>query len=72
MKQWRVTMADVASKVGVSRIAVSMALRDHHRISLATRKKVQRVAREMGFAPDPLLSALASARRHKRAPIRFS
>jgi DNA-binding LacI/PurR family transcriptional regulator len=65
VKQRRVTMADVAAKVGVSRIAVSMALRDHHRISLELRKKVQRVAREMGFVPDPFLSALAAHRQQR-------
>ena len=65
MKQRRVTMADVAVRVGVSRIAVSMALRGHHRISLELRKKVQRVARAMGFVPDPFLSALAAHRRQR-------
>jgi DNA-binding LacI/PurR family transcriptional regulator len=65
MQKRRVTMADVAAKVGVSRIAVSMALRDHHRISLELRRKVKRVAREMGFVPDPFLSALAAHRRQR-------
>ena len=58
-------MADVAAKLGVSRIAVSMALRDHHRISLELRRKVKRLAREMGFVPDPFLSALAAHRRQR-------
>lgn len=58
-------MADMAAKLGVSRIAVSMALRDHHRISVELRKKVRRVAREMGFVPDPFLSALAAHRRQR-------
>ena len=65
MKQRRVTMADIAAKVGVSRIAVSMALRDHHRISLELRKQVKRVAKQMGFVPDPFLSALAAHRRQR-------
>ena len=69
MKANRVTMADIAAKVGVSRIAVSMALRNHHRISLERRKKIQRVAREMGFVPDPFLSALA-AHRQQRVPAK--
>ena len=59
------TMADVAAKLGVSRIAVSMALRDHHRISLARRQEIRRVAKEMGFVPDPFLSALAAHRRQR-------
>ena len=65
MKQRRVTMADVAAKLGLSRIAVSMALRDHHRISLERRREIRRVAREMGFVPDPFLSALAAHRRQR-------
>ena len=67
MKQRRVTMADVAAKLGVSRIAVSIALRGHHRISLNLRREIKRVAREMGFVPDPFLSALAAHRRQRVA-----
>lgn len=62
-------MADVAAKVGVSKIAVSMALRDHHRISPARRREIIRVARQMGFVPDPFLSALA-AHRQQRVPAK--
>jgi len=58
-------MADVAAKVGVSPITVSMALRDHHRISVERRQQIKRVAREMGFVPDPLLSALSAHRRQR-------
>jgi DNA-binding LacI/PurR family transcriptional regulator len=69
MKQRRVTMADIAARLGVSQIAVSMALRDHHRISLERRREIKRLAREMGFVPDPFLSALAAHRR-QRVPAR--
>lgn len=65
MKQRRVTMADIAAKLGVSRVAVSMALRDHHRISSLRRREIKRVAREMGFVPDPFLSALAAHRQQR-------
>ncbi len=58
-------MADIAARVGVSRVAVSMALRNHHRISLELRKKVQRVSRELGFVPDPFLSALSAHRQQR-------
>ena len=60
MKRRRLTMADVAAKLGISSVAVSMALRDHHRISRERRREIRRVAREMGFVPDPFLSALAA------------
>ena len=69
MNRRRVTMADVAAKLGVSRIAVSMALRDHHRISVGLRRKIKRKAREMGYVPDPFLSALA-AHRQQRVPAK--
>jgi len=65
MKQRRVMMADIAAKLGVSRVAVSMALRDHHRISSERRREIKRVAREMGFVPDPFLSALAAHRQQR-------
>lgn len=58
-------MADIAAKVGVSRIAVSMALRNHHRISGELRRRIRQVAREMGYVPDPFLSALAAHRRQR-------
>ena len=51
-------MADIAVRTGVSRVAVSMALRNNPRISTLLRRRVKRVARELGFVPDPLLSAL--------------
>lgn len=62
-------MADIAAKTGVSRVAVSLALRNHPRISGPLRRKVQRVARELGFVPDPLLSALAVHQRRRIHPF---
>ena len=56
----RVTIYDIAEKVGVSHSTVALALRNHHRISEKRRKQVQRVAVEMGYVPDPLLASLAS------------
>lgn len=58
-------MADIAAKLGISRIAVSMALRNHHRISVARRREVRRAAQELGYVPDPFLSALAAHRRQR-------
>ena len=58
-------MADIAAKVGISSVAVGMALRDHHRVSVERRREVKRVARELGFVPDPFLSALAAHRRQR-------
>jgi LacI family transcriptional regulator len=62
LHQKRVTIYDIADKVGVSQTTVALALRNHPRISEARRKQIKRVAAEMGYQPDPLLSALASYR----------
>ena len=62
MHHKRITIYDIAAKVGVSHATVALALRNHHRISEKRRKQVQRVAAEMGYAPDPMLAALANYR----------
>jgi LacI family transcriptional regulator len=42
---------------------VSLALRNDPRISEKTRTRIQEIAKEMGYVPDPLLSSLVSYRR---------
>lgn len=59
----RVTLKDIAAKVGVTKTAVSMALRDSPRVSQAMRETIKRIAGEMGYAPDPFLGRLAEYRR---------
>jgi LacI family transcriptional regulator len=66
----RVTVYDIADKLGVSHTTLSMALRDHHTISQKRREQVQRAAKEMGYRPDPFLSSLAAYRR-KNSPVKF-
>jgi DNA-binding LacI/PurR family transcriptional regulator len=58
----RVTHRDIANALGVSQVTVSLALRNHPRISEATRLRVQEKAAEMKYQPDPMLSALANYR----------
>ncbi len=58
----RVTQADLARELGVSTMTVSLALRGHHRISKATRKRVWELAEARGYRPDPILSELGSGR----------
>ncbi len=64
----RITLKDIAGKVGISKAAVSMALRNSPRISQKRREEVQRIATEMGYAPDPFLSVLANYRATKGVP----
>lgn len=54
----RVTIMDVARKVGLSRSATAYALKDDPHVSKATRIRVQAVATELGYRPDPMLSKL--------------
>ncbi|MGF1485214.1 MAG: LacI family DNA-binding transcriptional regulator [Opitutales bacterium] len=49
----RVTMKAIAERAGVSQATVSLALQGNPRISEATRKQVVRLARRMGYHPDP-------------------
>lgn len=57
------TMADVAARAGCARSTVSMALRQDPRIAAATRKRIEKLAREIGYKPNPLVAALMTSRR---------
>ena len=56
-------MADVAARAGVSTSTVSRALKDHPRISKATCLRIQKIAKELGYQPSPLVRALMESRR---------
>lgn len=70
----RVTMRDVARLAGgVHPSTVSLALRNHPSISVATRQRIQKVAKAAGYHRDPLLDAFnarrTSAGRHASLPV---
>jgi len=56
----RVTLRDIAEKLGVSRMTVSLALRDDPHVAKATKRKVQAAARRLGFVHDSKVSKLMS------------
>lgn len=58
----RVTIADLAEAAGVSKAAVSLALRDRSQVSKALRDRVKALARKMGYQRDPGLSLIAASR----------
>lgn len=58
----RVTLADVANRVGVSAITVSRALRRPGMVSEQLRDRIGEAVRELGYIPDPAARALASRR----------
>jgi LacI family transcriptional regulator len=51
-------MQDIADRAGVSVMTVSLALRDSPKISPATCDRIKRLAEQMGYRPNPLISAL--------------
>lgn len=51
----------IAQRAGVSVAAVSMALRNHPRIPTDTRERIQTLALELGWRPNPLLAEAMSA-----------
>ncbi len=55
-----ITMQQVADAVGLSRSAVSLALRNHPSIPPATRARVAEAARSLGYRINPLVAALMS------------
>lgn len=63
-----VRQQDIALRAGVHITTVSLALRGDPRLPETTRKRIQDLARAMGYTPDPMLSALTVYRnRAKRA-----
>jgi LacI family transcriptional regulator len=66
MEPRRVTLRDIAAAAGVSAMTVSLALRKHPRISATRRVQIHRLARRMGYRPDPALAALAAYRQRLR------
>jgi len=62
----RVSLRDIAKKLGVSHMTVSLCLRNHYSIPLKRRQEVKRMAKKMGYRPDPWLSSLVVYRNQKR------
>lgn len=56
------TIEDVARVAGVSLATVSRALRGLPNVAAVTRQRVERVADELGYRPDPNASRLATGR----------
>jgi len=64
----RPTTRLVADRAGVSSATVSLALRNHPRISVKTRDKVKRIATALGYRPDPQVAKLMYLLRTNRNP----
>ncbi|WP_309381329.1 LacI family DNA-binding transcriptional regulator [Cerasicoccus frondis] len=66
----RVTIREIAEKAGIHFTTVSLALRNSPRLKESTRQKVQKLAKEMGYVPDPMLAAL-NAYRQTKQPVQY-
>ena len=60
-----VRMAEIAQRLGVASSTISRALRNDPRISFDLRKRVRTLADELGYQPNPLVSALMAIRRRR-------
>ncbi len=62
----RVTLKEIAEKAGVSTMTVSRALRNQGRTSKETIDRIQQIAQELGYIPDPRISELMSHMRDRK------
>ena len=58
MKQRRISLKDLASRLHVSIATVSRALRNSHEVSEDMRKRVQDLAQELNYRPNPFAQSL--------------
>ncbi|HWL54244.1 MAG TPA: LacI family DNA-binding transcriptional regulator [Chthoniobacteraceae bacterium] len=70
MQSRRPTQKDIAAIAGVNPATVSMALNNHPHIPERTRNRIRKIAEELNYCPDPMLSALAAYRKRSR-PVSF-
>ena len=68
----RATQKDIAKRAALSIAAVSMALKNHRSLPKETIERVKRIAKELEYAPDPVLSALVAHRNRIRVRNDFS
>lgn len=60
-------LTELARQAGLSKGAVSLALRDHPSIGEKTRRRVKALARKSGYTPDPTVARVMSAIARRRA-----
>jgi DNA-binding LacI/PurR family transcriptional regulator len=70
MQDARVTLKQVALQAGVHVSTAWRALKNDTYVEPAKRARIRAIAKELGYAPDPMLTALSNYRR-KQAPVAF-
>lgn len=63
----RINQEEIARRLGLSQSTVSIALKGDIRVAQKTRDAVAQMAEEMGYVPDPLLSALSVYRKEVKS-----
>ncbi len=59
-----VSLKDIAAACGVSTASVSKALNDHSDISVETKERIRRAAKEMGYVPNAAAKSIRTNRTH--------
>jgi LacI family transcriptional regulator len=62
LRKNQITLDDIAKKIGVSKVTVSKALRDHSDIGVKTKALVKKVAKELGYTPNYIARNLSAKR----------
>lgn len=57
-----ITLQDIANELGLTKVSISKALRDHPDISEDTRKKVKAMAKKLGYRPNLVARSLTSSK----------
>ncbi|MBC2595319.1 LacI family DNA-binding transcriptional regulator [Ruficoccus amylovorans] len=65
-----VSLRYIAERVGVSRMTVSRAFKPDSSVKPELREKILRVAKELGYEPDAMVSELMTSFAHRR-PVNF-
>lgn len=65
----RIRLIDIADKAGVSKMTVSLALRDDDSISRETKYTIHQIADELGYVPNRIAKGLVSGRTYTIAAI---
>lgn len=68
MRRQKPSMTDIARRAGVSKNTVSLALRNDPQIPPATRRRIERIARQLGYQKNPTVAHLMAQLRVSRSP----
>lgn len=66
MRVQKVSLETIAKLAGVHKATVSRSLRNHPTIPLETRQRIQAIAKDLGYRPNPLVSMFQSQARSSR------